>query len=59
MPDISMCEGGACPMKAKCYRHTAKPSEYQQCWFVAPPFDAATGTCEHLVPVDPPPEKAD
>lgn len=29
MPDISMCRGILCPSKDFCYRHTAKPSEYQ------------------------------
>ena len=38
MPDISMCEGGKCPQKHTCYRYTAFPSEYQQAYFVKPPY---------------------
>lgn len=37
MPDITMCYGGDCPYKERCYRYTAKPDEYQS-YFVKPPF---------------------
>ena len=36
MPDITMCEGTDCPLKERCYRFTAKPSDYQS-YFVKPP----------------------
>jgi hypothetical protein len=53
MPDITMCQGGACPIRRSCYRHTARPSKYRQSYFAAPPFqvdDATTVvTCEHYV----------
>lgn len=29
MPDITMCEGRNCKVKGQCYRHTAKPSQWQ------------------------------
>ena len=29
MPDITMCQWGDCPLKEKCYRYNAEPSEYQ------------------------------
>jgi len=29
MADIEMCEYLECPLRTKCYRATAKPSEYQ------------------------------
>lgn len=32
MPDISMCKGGQCPLKDKCYRHRAVPYEHGQDW---------------------------
>lgn len=38
MPDISMCTGGDCPMKDKCYRFTATPDEHRQAYFQTPPF---------------------
>lgn len=38
MPDISMCEGGECPLKEKCYRFKAKPSKYRQSYFEKPPY---------------------
>ena len=47
MPDISMCEGGECPHKEKCYRYKAKPSEYQQTFFDEVPYK--NGKCEHFM----------
>ena len=38
MPDITMCKGEGCPIKNNCYRHIAKPSEYQS-YFEESPFD--------------------
>lgn len=37
MPDISMCTGGVCPLRGKCYRATAKPNSYQS-YFYGTPF---------------------
>lgn len=45
MPDISMCSGDNCPIKAECFRFTAVPSEYVQAYFTAVPYDEKTG-CE-------------
>jgi hypothetical protein len=36
MPDITMCPGTNCPHKEKCYRFTAKPSDYQSYFMTAP-----------------------
>lgn len=36
MPDITMCKGTGCPLKDKCYRHKAKPSQ-RQAYFEKPP----------------------
>ena len=44
MPDITMCVGDECPIKEKCYRFMAKPSEYQYYFMEAPYRD---GKCEH------------
>lgn len=44
MPDIAMCSGDGCPLKEKCYRFTAKPSEYQS-YFADPPIK--DGKCDH------------
>lgn len=38
MADITMCEGKNCPVKDKCYRFTATPSEYRQSYFTNPPI---------------------
>lgn len=46
MPDISMCSGENCPLKEKCYRHKAKPSDYQT-YFLNPPVKE-DGTCEYF-----------
>lgn len=29
MSDITMCQSKDCPMRDRCYRHEAKPSQYQ------------------------------
>jgi len=44
MPDITMCPGTDCPQKEKCYRFTAKPSDYQS-WFMKPPIE--DGKCDY------------
>jgi len=43
MPDITMCLGTNCPHKEKCYRFTAKPSDYQS-YFMSPPIKE--GKCD-------------
>lgn len=45
MPDITMCSGEKCPLKQICYRHTAKPSDYQSYFTKAPVLG---GTCEYF-----------
>jgi len=49
MPDISMCNGQGCPIKDQCYRHTATPDPYCQCWF-DPPYDHEKGECAWIMP---------
>jgi hypothetical protein len=44
MPDITMCVGTGCPLKEKCYRYIAKPSEYQYYFMEAPYKD---GKCDY------------
>jgi hypothetical protein len=44
MPDITMCPGTNCPQKEKCYRFTAKPSEYMQSYFMKAPIK--DGKCD-------------
>ena len=50
MPDITMCEGTECPWKAKCYRHTANPSEFRQSYFAESPGKKVEEifTCEYF-----------
>jgi hypothetical protein len=43
-PDITMCPGTNCPQKEKCYRFTARPSDYQSYFMKAPIKD---GKCEY------------
>ena len=47
MPDICMCKGNKCPLKEKCYRHTARATEYRQAYFVEAPYDHEAGECKH------------
>ena len=48
MPDISMCSGEGCPLATKCYRFLARPSMYQQSYFLKPPFQEGTQSCEYF-----------
>ena len=52
MADITMCRGEHCPRAAKCYRHTATPSE-RQSWFTVAPGEFHTPwefSCEEFLP---------
>ena len=44
MADITKCVGTNCPYKEKCYRYTAKTSEYRQSWFMNAPIK--DGKCD-------------
>lgn len=46
MPDITMCPGTGCPLKDKCYRYTATPSELQSI-FMEPPYKYGE-LCSHF-----------
>lgn len=46
--DIAMCQGTGCPLKDKCYRHTAKPNPDWQSYFVNPPYDKNTKKCDRF-----------
>ena len=49
MPDITMCMGGKCPEKEKCWRHNAKPDQYWQSYFSEVPYEKY-GSCDHFYP---------
>lgn len=44
MADITKCKGGYCLLKDKCYRYTAKDSEYRQSYFMELPMK--NGICD-------------
>lgn len=44
MPDISMCNNGACPSRYDCFRYMAKPDPYWQAYATFE-YDR-TGKCE-------------
>lgn len=48
MSDITKCDSKDCPLKEKCYRYTAPSSEYRQSYFVTPPYNEETKTCNYL-----------
>lgn len=48
MPDITMCSGDECPLKDICYRHTAKPDEHRQSYFVTVPWRSVDLGCEYF-----------
>lgn len=45
MPDISMCLNTNCPLKEKCHRFTAEPSEFRQSYVR---FKFEDGNCEYF-----------
>jgi hypothetical protein len=45
MPDITMCPGTNCPHKEKCYRFTAKASDWQSVFIDSPIKD---GKCDYF-----------
>ena len=45
--DVTMCHGGTCPLRQRCYRYRAI-GEGRQTYFGSLPFDAARGTCDQL-----------
>lgn len=45
MPDISMCQNEACPLKEKCYRYTATPNKKLQAYGWFKPNEE--GKCDH------------
>lgn len=48
MPDISMCQNEACPLKKNCYRYTARPSSFLQTYGYFKPDEE--GKCDHYWP---------
>ena len=48
MPNISMCMNDECHLAKECYRHEAKPSEWQSYSYFHP--DDA-GECYHFMPI--------
>ena len=53
MPDISMCHGGKCPMKDKCYRYLGKPTPNWQSYFTKAPYNKKAGSCEYFWDIHP------
>jgi len=47
MPDCTLCEGTGCPIKEKCYRYRAIPSEYRQAYFDEVPYKE--GKCDEFI----------
>ena len=48
MPDITMCKSIFCPLKTKCYRYTATPSEYWQSYFMDSPYSEEKEECKYF-----------
>jgi hypothetical protein len=44
MADITMCDGKECPIKDRCYRHTATKSNWQS-FFTHTPYNKELGIC--------------
>ncbi len=50
MPDISMCEGGECPLRNKCYRYRAEPDDMLQSYYTMPPYEG--NSCDRFWPME-------
>jgi len=50
MPDISMCPGGSCSERTRCYRATAIPSELQV-YFTFLPL-SPDDSCDYYIPLE-------
>lgn len=48
MADISMCRNNLCPLKDKCYRYNARPSEWQSYGSYYP----IMGKCHYFWPME-------
>ncbi|MBL8680306.1 MAG: DUF2934 domain-containing protein [Myxococcales bacterium] len=48
--DQCACDGGDCPLRARCLRYRGERHGRQD-FFGAPPFDPASGECEHFADV--------
>jgi hypothetical protein len=46
MSDIAMCRDMECPMKFKCYRHTAPWNQFRQSVFAESPRKEGTFYCD-------------
>ena len=49
MADITMCRGKDCPLKDRCYRHTAVENPHWQSWFTVVAYDHRTGVCMYFM----------
>jgi hypothetical protein len=49
--DATMCPGGECPRKAKCYRHTHQTRSDLQSWFAVVPLEP-DGSCRYWWPTE-------
>jgi Protein of unknown function (DUF2934) len=47
MEDITLCGGGSCPLKNRCYRYTAEVFGRQD-FFGSMPFNSMTNQCDYF-----------
>lgn len=46
--DITLCKGGKCLLKDKCFRYTAKGNEWQS-YMTEIPWDEEDGACDYFM----------
>lgn len=52
MPDITLCTNTDCPVRDKCFRYTAEPSEFMQSYSMFYPINDDLGnfqTCNFFI----------
>ena len=57
MADITMCTNNNCPVRATCYRHTAKPSERQSYSYFSFGVGITGIECDNIIAVNSPAAK--
>lgn len=48
MSDITVCDGGECPLKNNCYRFLAERNPLWQSYFTEIPYNKETNTCSEF-----------
>lgn len=51
MADITICDGGECPLKDNCYRFLAERNPLYQSYFESIPYDKEKNICDEFIEI--------